>query len=150
MFPIINHKRQMWLMIDYNRLSMATVDDTQEKFQSRSTAFLKAPKEVETRRKWRDTSAQLLYYYIFLIPISLADHIQYENTPFEIYWKFHHQKLKVFRQNSDIFQISAQNIDCGYSLVPPRWGGSKKYPQSMFLAEIRKIMYTPVNAWLTI
>ena len=47
-------------------------------------------------------------------------------------------------KNSDIFQISAQNIDCGYSLEPPQRGGSNKYPQSMFCAEIRKIMYTPV------
>ena len=38
-----------------------------------------------------------------------------------------------------IFLISAQNIDCGYSLEPPRWGGSNKYPQSMFWAEIWKI-----------
>ena len=38
-----------------------------------------------------------------------------------------------------IFLISAQNIDCGYSLEPPRWGGSNKYPQSMFCAEIWKI-----------
>ena len=48
-------------------------------------------------------------------------------------------------KNSDIFHISAQNIDCGYSLEPPRWGGSNEYPQSMFWTEIRKIMYTPVN-----
>ena len=33
---------------------------------------------------------------------------------------------------SIIFLISAQNIDCGYSLEPPRRGGSNKYPQSMF------------------
>ena len=32
----------------------------------------------------------------------------------------------------DIFHISAQNIDCGYSLEPPRRGGSNEYPQSMF------------------
>ena len=38
-----------------------------------------------------------------------------------------------------IFVISAQNIDCGYSLEPPRWGGSNEYPQSMFWAEITKI-----------
>ena len=44
----------------------------------------------------------------------------YENTPIQIYWKFHHQQLKVFRQNSDIFHISVQNIDYGYSLEPPR------------------------------
>ena len=32
-----------------------------------------------------------------------------------------------------IFLISAQNIDCGYSLEPPRrGGGSNENPQSMF------------------
>ena len=31
-----------------------------------------------------------------------------------------------------MFHISAQNIDCGYSLEPPRRGGSNEYPQSMF------------------
>ena len=29
-------------------------------------------------------------------------------------------------KNSDIFNISAQNIDCGYSLEPPRRGGSNE------------------------
>ena len=38
-----------------------------------------------------------------------------------------------------IFLISAQNIDYGYSLEPPRRGGSNEYPQSMFWAEIWKI-----------
>ena len=31
----------------------------------------------------------------------------------------------------DIFLTFAQNIDCGYTLEPPR-GGSNEYPQSMF------------------
>ena len=35
-------------------------------------------------------------------------------------------------KNSDIFLISAQNIDCACSLEPPRRGGSNEYPQSMF------------------
>ena len=26
-----------------------------------------------------------------------------ENAPFQIYWKFHHQKLKVSDKNADIF-----------------------------------------------
>ena len=43
-------------------------------------------------------------------------------------------------KNSDNFHIFAQNIDCGYSLEPPRQGGSNEYPQSMFWAEKRKIM----------
>ena len=30
---------------------------------------------------------------------------------------------------SDIFHISAQNIDCGYSLEPPRRGGSNELPR---------------------
>ena len=48
--------------------------------------------------------------------------IHYENMP--IHWKFNHQKMKIFRKkNSDIFHISAQNIDCGYSLEPPRFSG---------------------------
>ena len=37
-------------------------------------------------------------------------------------------------KNSDIFQISAQNVDCGYTLEPRRRGGSNEYPQSMFLS----------------
>ena len=36
-----------------------------------------------------------------------------------------------------IFLISAQNIDCGYSLEPPRLGGSKAYPQSMFVEVVQ-------------
>ena len=45
---------------------------------------------------------------------------------------------KFQRKNSDIFHIFAQNIDCGYSLEPPRRGGSNKYPQSMFLNRNKK------------
>ena len=84
-------------------------------------------------------------------------------------WKF----LQI--KNSDILHTSAQNIDCGYSLEPPRRGGSNEYLQSMFRrggsneylqsmfrrggsneylqsmfwAEIRKIMYTSVNPIFT-
>ena len=43
------------------------------------------------------------------------------------------KKMAIFHiKKSDIFHISAQNIDCGYSLEPPRRGGSNEYPQSMF------------------
>ena len=31
-----------------------------------------------------------------------------------------------------IFLFLLKNIDCGYSLEPPRRGGSNEYPQSMF------------------
>ena len=32
----------------------------------------------------------------------------------------------------DIFLIFDQNIDRGYMLEPPQWGGSNEYPQSIF------------------
>ena len=38
-----------------------------------------------------------------------------------------------------IFFFLLKNIDYGYSLEPPRRGGSNEYPQSMFWAEIWKI-----------
>ena len=41
-------------------------------------------------------------------------------------------------KNSDIFHISAQNIDCGYSLELPQRGSSNEYPQSMFLSRNKK------------
>ena len=37
----------------------------------------------------------------------------------------------------------AQNIDCGYTLEPPRRGGSNEYPQSMFWSKHKKNRYTP-------
>ena len=37
------------------------------------------------------------------------------------------KKAKFYIIKSDIFHISAQNIDCGYSLEPPRRGGSNDY-----------------------
>ena len=42
------------------------------------------------------------------------------------------------KRKSDIFIISAQNIDCGYPLEPPLRGGSNEYPQSMFLNRNKK------------
>ena len=85
--------------------------------------------------------------------------------PIQIYKNFHLQKIENFQiKNSDIFHTFAQNIDCGYSLEPPprggsneyhnlcfeRGGGSNEYPQSMFWANIKKIMCTPVNPSFTI
>ena len=63
----------------------------------------------------------------------------YENTPIQIYWKFDTKKnLKISDKKSDNVHISAQNIDCGYSLEPPRRGGSNGYPHSMFLSRNKK------------
>ena len=42
----------------------------------------------------------------------------------------HYENLPM--QYTVICLIFAQNIDCGYTLEPPRRGGSNVYPQSMF------------------
>ena len=49
-----------------------------------------------------------------------------------------YSKTGVYR-GIPFFLFLLQNIDCGYSLEPPRRGGSNVYPQSMFLAKLRKI-----------
>ena len=57
---------------------------------------------------------------------NISEH--YENMPIQIHWNFYHQKKwKISDKNFDIFHISAQNIDCGYSLE-----------QSMFLSRSKK------------
>ena len=51
---------------------------------------------------------------------------------------FTSKNIKFSDKKSNIFHISAQNIDCGYPLESPRRGGSNKYPQSMFLSRNKK------------
>ena len=77
--------------------------------------------------------------------------LHYENTPIQIYWKFYLQKTENFQiKTFDILYISAQNIDCGYSLEPPRRGGSNEYPQSMFLSRNKKNNEYPCKPSFTI
>ena len=81
-------------------------------------------------------------YYLQVVHIS-SHTLIFENT----LWKHGYSNiLKILPsknenfqiKNSDIFHITAQNIDCGYSLEPPREGGSNEYPQSMFLIRNKK------------
>ena len=48
-------------------------------------------------------------------------------------------------KNSDIFHIYAQNIDCGYSLELLAEAVLTSTHNPCFCAEIRKIMFTPIN-----
>ena len=43
----------------------------------------------------------------------------------------------------NIFLIFAQNLDCGYTLEPPRRGGSNQYTQPMFWSKNKTNMYIP-------
>ena len=62
-----------------------------------------------------------------------------QNTEIFKVVKIENYQWKMF----DIFLIFAQNIDCGYTLEPPRRGGSNEYPQSMFLSKNKKNRYIP-------
>ena len=61
----------------------------------------------------------MFQYYYTITKTRLFKYIENVTTK---NWKCPHK-------NSDSFHIIAQNIDCGYSLVPPR--GSNEYPQFM-------------------
>ena len=73
---------------------------------------------------------QVLYFCIFMVYVfqqTLRKHA-YSNI-----LKILPPKTGSFRiKKSDIFHISAQNIDCGYSLEPPRRGCSNEYHNLCF------------------
>ena len=50
----------------------------------------------------------------------------------------------------DIFLNFTQNVDCVYTLEPPRRGGSNEYPQSMFWSKNKKNRFTPAYPSFTI
>ena len=70
------------------------------------------------------------YDYVQVSLRKLANAINRDFLSFKI----ENFQLKKF----DIFLIFAQNIDCGYTLGPPRRGGSNEYPQSMFWSKNKK------------
>ena len=72
-----------------------------------------------------DVSGDVKYYPISILPLRKHAYLNILKILPPKKWKFSDT-------NSDIFQISAQNIDCGYSLEPSRRGASKEYPQFMF------------------
>ena len=82
--------------------------------QSRNTAFPRHQK----KKRWQQ----------IITKISLFKYTENFTT-----------KIWIFsNKNSNVIHTSAQNIDCGYSLEPPRRGGSNKYPQSKFLGRNKK------------
>ena len=88
---------------------------------------------------WTDSLSLSLSLSLLYVDAVALYEFHYENTPIQIHWNFNTKKWHFFQiQNSDIFHISAQNIDCGYSLEPPRRGGSNEYPQSMLFNRNKK------------
>ena len=69
-----------------------------------------------------------IFFYSYLLFIFLYFSIT-KTRLFKYTENFTSQKNENFQiKNSDIFHISAQNLDCGYSLELPRQGDSNEYP----------------------
>ena len=84
------------------------------------TKFQKNPCVGRNERCPLAVETNLLVYFSISPFLNIYFVKHYENTPIQIYRKFHHQKTENFQIKILIFfHISAQNIDCGYSLEPP-------------------------------
>ena len=59
---------------------------------------------------------------VYIVMISLIIH--YKTRLFKYIENLTSKNWIVSGKKTDIFHISAQNIDCGYSLEPPLRGGS--------------------------
>ena len=91
---------------------------------------VRVPDDCVDRRSGLSRSPYALTAYIFtwrVLMVSLRKHA-YLNILKILPPKNENFQIK----NADIFHTSAQNIDCGYSLEPPRRGGSNEYLQFMF------------------
>ena len=94
----------------------------------------KKQKKIKT---FSDVLVQLIVEcYDIVLPYYIPKIYLYNVDPLKPH--FYIVKLE-FTGVDIIFLISAQNIDCGYSLEPPRRGGSNEYPQSVFWTEVWKI-----------
>ena len=86
--------------------------------------------KCDQNNKWKQKK---VYYEWFYSCMSLRKHA-YSNI-----LEISPPKTESFQIKILIFfHITAQNIDCGYSLEPPRRGGSNEYPQSIFLSRNKK------------
>ena len=84
---------------------------------------------VATVKKNYGISVSLRSHNTLSIPKTITKTRLFKNMYIK---NFTSKNRKFSDKNSDILHISAQNIDSGYSLEPPRRGGSNEYPQSFF------------------
>ena len=97
-------------------------------------------------QRWHDVISMLSARWIYEELAGKSLHLRgafieyhYENTPIQVYRKNSPPKTQNFRiKNSNILHISAQNIDCGYPLEPPRRGAQRSTHNLCLLAEIWK------------
>ena len=90
---------------------------------------------ANNKYRLRTTSSKIYRFTLYITKTRLFKYIE----------NFTIKNLKFSDKNADIYHISAQNIDCWYSLEPPLRGGSNEYPQSKILSRNTRNNATPVN-----
>ena len=99
-------------------------------------------KEVQVHLFMPESSAMSRTPSLIGSPRAISNHVEDSNISVQDSpVKIENFQWKTF----DIFLIFAQNIDCGYTLEPPRRGGSNEYPHSMFWSKNKKNRYAPAN-----
>ena len=94
----------------------------------------KKEKKVHPPFSQREREGGLFFFYMKQVPtISIT-----ETRLFKYIENLTTKNWKISDKNSDIFHISAQNIDCGYLLEPPRRVHLTSTHNLCFWAEIRK------------
>ena len=77
--------------------------------------------------------------WVFCISLGTYGHTPLRKHAYSNILKILPLKKENFQiKNSDIFHISAQSIDYGYSLEPPRRGGSNEYHNLCFEQKYEK------------
>ena len=72
---------------------------------------------------WSGSALFVIQYVKFITKTRLFKYIENFTT----------KKIEYFQiKNPDIFHISVQNIDCGYSLELPLWGSLNEYHNLCF------------------
>ena len=74
----------------------------------------------------------------------------YKKTPNQYTENFTSKNWKISDKNLWYFSYSAPNIDCEYSLEPPRRGGSNEYAQPLFSSIHKKNNLYPCKPQFTI
>ena len=77
--------------------------------------------------------------------LQYRHHVNYENMPMQFTENLRGVKIENFHMKN----LISQNIDCGYTLGPPRRCGSNEYPKSMFWIK-KNNRYTPAYPSFTI
>ena len=75
---------------------------------------------------------------VFVAEHFVITHLITKTLLFKYIENFTTKKRKFSDKNSDIFHISAQNIESGYSLEPPCRGSSNEYHNLCFLSKNKK------------